>query len=85
MAKTSPEPEEAKTEKVKDDRVEVFIPKGQANEDPNLFVCVNGKNYLLPKGKKSLVPPEVAEEIRRANEAQETMDAHMDELLEASR
>ena len=46
MAKTNPE-----TEEVKDDRVEVFIPKGQANEDPNLFVSVNGKNYLLPRGK----------------------------------
>ena len=66
-------------------RVEVFIPKGGANDEPNRFVSVDGKNYLLPKGKKSLVPPEVAEEIRRANEAQETMDAHMDELLEASR
>ena len=42
MAKTNPE-----TEEVKDDRVEVFIPKGQANEDPNLFVSVNGKIFLL--------------------------------------
>ena len=66
-------------------RFEVFIPKGGATDEPNRFVSVNGKNYLLPKGKKSLVPPEVAEEIRRANEDQETMDAHMDELLEASR
>ena len=80
MAKTNPE-----TEEVKDDRVEVFIPKGQANEDPNLFVSVNGKNYLLPRGQKSKVPPESAEEIRRANEAEEMMDAHIDEMLKASK
>ena len=80
MAKTNPE-----TEEVKDDRVEVFIPKGQANEDPNLFVSVNGKNYLLPRGKKSKVQPEIAEEIRRANEAEEMMDAHIDEMLKASK
>ena len=85
MAKTNPDTEEAKTEKVKDDRVEVFIPKGQANEDPNLFVSVNGKNYLLPRGKKSKVPPEIAEEIRRANEAEEMMDEHIDEMLKASK
>ena len=80
MAKTNPE-----TEEVKDDRVEVFIPKGQANEDPNLFVSVNGKNYLLPRGKMSKVPPEMAEEMRRANEAEEMMDAHIDEMLKASK
>ena len=40
-------------------RVEVFVPKGYANDEPNLFVSVNGVNYLLPKGKKSLVPAHV--------------------------
>ena len=80
MAKTNPE-----TEEVKDDRVEVFIPKGQANEDPNLFVSVNGKNYLLPRGKKSKVTHEIEEEISRANEAEEMMDAHSDERLKASK
>lgn len=81
MAKT----ETPKTEEVKDNRVEVFIPKGYEHDEPNMFVSVNGKNYLLPKGKKSLVPPEVAEEIRRANEAQEIKDTHIEEMLEASK
>ena len=31
----------------KDDLVEVFIPKGYINEEPNLLVSVNGVNYLL--------------------------------------
>ena len=68
-----------------DNRVEVFIPKGAANDDPNLFVSVNGVNYLLPKGKKSKVPPEIAAEIERSQKAQEEMDNHIDEMLEASK
>ena len=68
-----------------DNRVEVFIPKGAANDDPNLFVSVNGVNYLLPKGKKSKVPPEIAAEIERSQKAQEEMDNHIDELLEAAK
>lgn len=68
-----------------EERVEIFIPKGNANDEPNLFVSVNGNNYLLPKGKKSLVPPEVAYEINRSIEAQERLDATIDKMLEASK
>ena len=72
-------------EKVKDNRVEVFVPKGYANDDPNLFVSVNGVNYLLPKGKKSLVPAHVAAEIERSKRAQERQDEKMEQMLEASK
>ena len=34
-----------------EDNVEIFVPKGYANDEPNLFIGVNGVNYLLPKGK----------------------------------
>ena len=51
------------------ERVEVYIPRGADREDPNLFVAVNGVNYLLPRGKKSMVPKFVAEEIERSNRA----------------
>ena len=74
----------AETKKA-DERVEVFVPKGAANDDPNLFVSVNGVNYLLPRGKKSLVPVEVAEEIERSKKAQEALDQRIDEMLEASK
>lgn len=73
------------TEKVKDTRVEVFIPKGYANDEPNLFVSVNGVNYLLPKGKKSLVPAHVAAEIERSKRAAEKQDEKMEQMLEASK
>jgi hypothetical protein len=61
-------------------RVEVFIPRGADREDPNLFVGINGVNYLLPRGKSSLVPPAVAAEIARAERARDALDATMDSL-----
>ena len=67
---------------VDEKRVEVFIPKGYVNEEPNLLVGVNGVNYLLPRGRTSLVPPAVAAEIRRAQKAQEMLDRKIGELLE---
>lgn len=72
-------------ETTKEDRVEVFVPKGYANDDPNLFVSVNGVNYLLPKGKKSMVPAHVAAEIERSKRAAEKQDEKMEQMLEASK
>ena len=65
----------------KEERVEIFIEKGYANDDPNLFVSVNGVNYLLPKGKTSKVPPEVKAEIDRSIKAQEALDNRKDEMI----
>ena len=70
----------AKTTKTADDRVEVNIPRGGDREDPNLFVAVNGVNYLLPRGQKSRVPHEVAEEIHRAWEAEEIRTRNEEKL-----
>lgn len=68
-----------------EEKVEIYIPKGQANEDPNFLISVNGVNYLLPRGKKSMVPAFVAAEYNRSVEAQEALDQKMEELLEASK
>ncbi len=73
------------TEAVAEDRVEIFVPKGYANDDPNLFISVNGVNYLLPRGKKSTVPAHVAAEFYRSQRAQERMDENMEQMLEASK
>ena len=69
----------------KDNRVEITVPKGYANDDPNFFISVNGVNYLLPRGKKSMVPDFVAEEFYRSQRAQEKMDENMEQMLEASK
>ena len=63
------------------DRVEIFIPKGYAGEEPNLMVGVNGVNYLLPRGKTSMVPQAVADEIERSRKAQTLLDQKMDALM----
>lgn len=73
--------EETKVEKIKDNRVEIHIPKGAANDDPNFFIGLNGVNYILPRGKTSKVPPEIAEVYNRSIKAQEEMDEHIDAML----
>ncbi len=79
---TATEPKETK---VKEAMEEITIPRGYANDEPNLLVGVNGVNYLLPRGKKSKVPKHVADEIKRSLKAQETMDQRIDQMLEASK
>ena len=68
--------------KAKDNRVEVFIPRAPGNNEANLFVGVNGVSFLLPRGKKSMVPDYVAAEIKRAEAAQEAMYEEQQKLLE---
>ena len=65
-----------------ENRVEIFVPKGYTGDEPNVFVSVNGVNYLLPRGKKSLVPAEVAQELARSQAAQEALDKRIEKLLE---
>ena len=69
-----------KTTNTAPERVEVSIPRGADREDPNLFVGINGLNYLLPRGRKSSVPAAVAAEIRRSERARDALDATMDAL-----
>lgn len=68
-----------------DERVDIHVPKGYANDEPNLLISVNGVNYLLPKGKTSNVPKFIAEEFYRAQKAQEVLDKRVDEMLEAAK
>lgn len=76
----------AKVEMAEDiEKVEIFVPRGYANDEPNLMIGVNGVNYLLPRGKSSLVPSFVAEEFKRSQRAQEALDKRVDEMLEASK
>ena len=69
----------------KEGYVDLFIPKGYANDEPNEFISVNGKNFLLPKGKTSQVPPYVKEEYERAMRAQEALDAKSEAMLEKAK
>ena len=57
-------------ETVKPKTVKVFIERGASHEDPNYFVSVNGKNFILPRGQESEVPEYIAEEIYRSRRAE---------------
>ena len=72
----------AETEVAVETKEEIYIPAARAGEDPNFFIGINGKNYLLPRGKKSTVPHAVAEEYRRAKRAEEKRDMTAAALLE---
>jgi hypothetical protein len=74
-----------KAAKAADDRVEILVPKGYANDEPNIVIGVNGVNYVLPRGKRSKVPKHIAEEFYRSQAAQEALDKRVDEMLEASK
>ena len=63
-----------------DGRKDIFITRGPKNDDPHLFVSVNGKNYLLPRVQKARGPHEVAEEIHRAWEAEEIRTRNEEKL-----
>jgi hypothetical protein len=76
--------EEIKTVRKTITEEEIFIPKGYGNDDPNLLVSINCKNWLLPKGKSSKVPKYVADEIRRSWEAQARYDELVDAKLKAT-
>ena len=86
-AEKLPDPTEAAAEKLPDpyELEEIFIPRAGAKEDPNLFVSVNGKNFLIPKGKKSKVPRYIADEIRRSERARDAFEAFVDEATTAAR
>lgn len=64
---------------------EIFIPRARANEEVNLFIGVNGVNYILPKGKRSVVPTFVADEYRRSLEAQDRLDEYIDRQIEQAK
>lgn len=74
-------PQETAPQETKPKRVKIFVPRAASNrEDPNLFVGINGVNYLIPKGKTSEVPDFVAEEIKRADGAAIYMDDRRNEM-----
>jgi len=62
--------------------VDLTIPRGYVNDEPNQIISVNGKNYVLPKGKTSKVPPAVKYEYERAQRAMERQDETVEKLLE---
>ena len=74
-----------KTVTNKEERVEVFVPKGAANDDPNLYVSINGENFLIPKGQVSMVPPYIKDAIERSYGAQAFQENRSKSLIEKTK
>lgn len=65
-------------------KVRITLPRPRGSEAKELFVAVNGVEYLIPKGKPVEVPAYIAEEIQRAEAAEARMYEEKDRLLASS-
>ena len=63
-----------KTAEIPEGYEEVMVPKADANEDKDLFVGINGKNWVMPRGKKVIVPDYVARAIEQSEAAKEILE-----------
>lgn len=55
----------------------VFIPKS-SGEDSVVFVGLNGKSYLIPRGKRVDVPKPVAQIVYEAQRNQQAAEAYQE-------
>ena len=76
---------EKTTKNANEERVEVFVPKSYAGDDENLYLCINDKEFLLPRGEYSMVPPYVKKAIDRHNRAASLQDKRSKALEEKAK
>ncbi len=65
-------------------KVTIIPPRGNDKGDPNFFIGINGKNYILPRDEPAAVPPEVAEEFERSQRAERAFHKEMKKRAEAA-
>lgn len=73
---------EATKKAVNDTYVEIDVPRAAPGDDPNLVIGINGKLYIIPRGKKTKVPRAVAREYERSKHAQAVADDHSAAMVE---
>ena len=64
---------------------EVLLPRAQENEQKFEFVCVNGRTFQVPKGKRVEVPLPVAEVLENAQMQMEQADRESEEMEQAAK
>ena len=64
---------------------EVLLPRAQENEQKFEFVCVNGRTFQVPKGKRVEVPLPVAEVIENAQMQMAQADRESEEMEHAAK
>lgn len=62
------------------DMVELFIDRDPSDENPDIIIGINGKNWVMPRGETSVVPRYVADEYRRSVAAQYKADKTAKEM-----
>ena len=67
------------TETAKEKLVKIRIPRERDRQD-DVFVCVNGRTWLIKRGVEVEVPECVAEVIRNAEDVAEKAYAFMDSV-----
>ena len=60
--------------------VPLLVERDPTDENTNMVIGINGKNYVMPRGKVSDVPRCVYDEYQRAKAAQYHADATIAEL-----
>lgn len=63
----------------------IRVPRGRSNEEPCLMIGINGRNWLLPRGKTSEVPDYVAEEFNRHMDAVDAYSSKITEIQDEER
>lgn len=84
-AKSEPDTAKSKVQEAvlsADERVDLFVDKGYANDEPYVIIAINGVNYQLPRGKTSKVPKFVADEYYRGRKAHQALDERVEKMLE---
>lgn len=74
----NPDTEDAVTSD--DGLVDLFVDRDPSDDNPNVVIGFNGKNYVMPRGDVSRVPKYIKDEYERSKRAQYKADKTVAEL-----
>ena len=57
-----------------DGLVDLFVDRDPSDDNPNVVIGFNGKNYVMPRGEVSRVPKYIKDEYERSKRAQYKAD-----------
>lgn len=63
-----------------EDLVDLFVDRDPSDDNPNLVIGFNGKNYVMPRGEVSRVPKYIKDEYERSKRAQYKADKTVAEM-----
>lgn len=63
-----------------DGLVDLFVDRDPSDDNPNVVIGFNGKNYVMPRGEVSRVPKCIKDEYERSKRAQYKADKTVAEM-----